>query len=393
MIDNKKFLRLKGYFQDLINKVNPEETITMIKASLQALTGIKIAALEVNTKPDRFGVNVFPTKEEMNDKIIKYLTSMRYIPEVVGEVVIEIDGLCMFDPRIALTAGELTAMVLHELFYTTNTFSCLNDIKYIFTRTLFYFSDNNDGIVMLDVFKKECKNLMFLLYPAFIETYVNNDRDRSSYQDDFVVDYDCSEELYSGWKKLEGVIARPKTAEELGTLYKLFINYILNFSTDRKKIVETLQSCIKDLEGSEYITNLLNEMINRIEHFDGSLVKSPTEDNIDRYLEESFKTFVETRKRGMSDLEISELELEIQNIQYASDKHYLVERIHRDISICNSYVIKHNITGKDRQFYDDYVRRLQELKDAVIEKRIVDKDYNIRVIYDRDIDYKYGEGY
>lgn len=194
-------------FTMLLKDPNSNKAVTMIKDSLNDMTGMNFNVYVVSKKsndPEHIWVmGVYPETSTL-DKIVRGMNNMNQ--NTIEELwkknknwTIEIDGR-IFESGLVLTNRELTAILLHEVGHIVFSNSIPNRINNIFSYELAKNSNFYYGVGKTNIFKKI---LVLPILELCVASHANNDSLKNELiADRFVVSFGYHKELKSAITKI-----------------------------------------------------------------------------------------------------------------------------------------------------------------------------------------------
>ena len=123
-VKKESLLIIDECFRNIQHDKNIEKNLRMIESAIKREFDINIRISIIDNKKQFFGMCVYPSPDEIN-KLTKLLldtnAKMADVERVhiecmtKGEHTVEIDSLLLYDHNLNATAGEITAILLHEI--------------------------------------------------------------------------------------------------------------------------------------------------------------------------------------------------------------------------------------------------------------------------------------
>lgn len=335
-----------------------------------------------------FGACIIPTEDEcykIIDNMVRADENIKF--ERCSSFVINIDSKLLYD--VCATPREVTAVLLHEIGH-----KAFSAIKKVELKQKLIYSSMEQGVEPSQIREKyiACKGvLMTPVINMFTSSFTSIGLIKEIGADSFAIRYGYGRDLADLLAKLKEIDSRRSLfvkgrKSDDDALMKWSIDNMINFSMRRKSILRTLE---RQNDDSNFIgvNNLIKSQINKLKNtrvsFKGLQIAN-------KLKSESFKSFVDMKTKGMSQLELDELAVEIDRIEYHEDKAYLINRIHKDISDCDKQIAKLQNTIKKTGGYNNNIKleelkkfrnELVELTNKVKSTKIVEKDFDLRVEY------------
>jgi hypothetical protein len=173
-----------------------------------------------------------------------------------------------------------------------------------------------------------------------------------------------------------------KEAMDFNYLFNSMWNSLISYPDGKGKLINLYKKVLENPTSGAYERELANKSIAILNKNSSSIIDHGLEEQM---ISESVKSFKEIKKKGYSDLEYSELLIEIQLLQYNEDKMYLITRIHKNINTALKVKAKtHSETEKTQ--IDAFITQMRELLDLVQNKKCktTAEDFTIMVNYPKD---------
>ena len=166
-----------------------------------------------------------------------------------------------------------------------------------------------------------------------------------------------------------------KEVEMIG-LFNSMWDALFNYPLNKGKIISQYEAVINNSTSGQYEKYLANIAKVTLEKSSSSILDPSL---AEESLNESVKSFLEIKKTGMSELELSELEVEIEAATDTNDKMYIITRIHKDIA--TAVKAKKKIKNEtELESIDSYILSLRELLNKLKNKKVRNDIDNIQVI-------------
>lgn len=348
-----------------------------------------VYVIDNNTNNYFFGACIIPTEEECY-KIIDNLTrgdeNVKF--ERCSSFIINLDSKLLYD--VAATPKEIVAVLLHEIGH--KTFSSLQKVKLKEKLIEVSMEEGIEPSKMKQTYIG-CKYiLMTPVINCFTSCFSSIGLLNEIGSDSFAVRYGYGRELASLIKKLmeldtrKNLFRKDRKVDEDTLLVKWSVTSMINFAIRRKAILRDLQSQTK----GEMLMGIPKLIDAQIKSLSNTRVNTRGLSVSRKFNNESVKSFIEMKTKGLSQLELDEIIVEIDRIEYHEDKLYLVNRIHKDIMDCNKEIdslsVKMKKTGNFKlqmriDELNEFKKQLVELTDKVKNTKIIEKDFEIRVHY------------
>ena len=135
VMKKESLLIIEECFRNIQHEKSVEKNLRMIESAIKREFDVNIKISIINNKRQFFGMCVYPSPEEINklttlllETNVKMADVERVHIECVtkGEHIVEIDSILLYDHNLNASAGEVTAILLHEIGHilTSNNIVC-----------------------------------------------------------------------------------------------------------------------------------------------------------------------------------------------------------------------------------------------------------------------------
>lgn len=345
-------------------------------------------------------MSVYPDQSTL-DQIVSVVSSQRPNSDVVralwkkcNQWIIEIDERC-FHPRYNLSPRELTALIMHEVGHTVTSDSIPNRISRVLQFKLAESSISTRHILKDGVFKK------ILAIPILDTCTFSTHKDRSMIRDEmradnFAVKYGYRDSLQSALDKFISTNATSKD-DDMRNVTGFAISTLDNFEQRKAKLASSKWKDILSRTNSTVIKNAINAFGESTMFYqeNGSFSITSenakyeiTQDRINHLVQEAFTLFKKKLKR-IEPYELDYISIEKDKIKTNDDKLLLVSYIYSKLDIVNyylsilenpKYLEKYDVPHSREELLF-YQKRLNELRDEVLNKPIEPVRYGLTIMY------------
>jgi hypothetical protein len=239
-----------------------------------------------------------------------------------------------------------------------------------------------------------CKSVLLIpIINAFSSTFSSIKTIKEIQADNLAVRYGYGVDLAELIKKLmeadeyKGIFRKDITVDKEN---KLIVDWsvrnMIQFKVRRNQIVRELELQNRN-EKSPVLKDLINKQINTLKNLKINTKGISVHNKLQQ---ESFKSFIEMKKRGYSQLELDELEVEIGRIEYHEDKLYLINRIYKDLADCEREIedLEKRYSKSPSQILQIKIDELKMFKNKLLalpmkvkSVKIIEKDFEIKAVY------------
>lgn len=153
-----------------------------------------------------------------------------------------------------------------------------------------------------------------------------------------------------------------------------FIN-VLDYPNNKGKMMTYYKFIIDNKTAGVYEKHLAETCYNILNKSNSALIDKKV---AEAGLQESVKSFLETKKKGYSGLELDELRVEFESMTDSSDKMYLITRIHKDMNA--ALKAKSKLKGDaDKLQVEEFMTELKGILKMIQDKKVKDGVDDIRI--------------
>lgn len=340
----------------------------------------RVLIFDNNTKDHFFGARIMPTYDELDrlsDEITADGMSVKNL-SLCKRFVIEIDSKLLY--KIGATPDEVVAAIIHEIGHKIFSDQVYGEIKQNLNSAI--IKERKGNVVILDKILSGFRSIRYNLYTFLLMSYSKVNLFEEIEADNLAHRCGYASSLHSLLQKIKTAGDRKIDIqdEEKELVASWTVRNMMNFSMRRNNVISALKEQIRE-EKSEHIKAMLEEQLRRVTSAKLSANPNLSEEALDILISESVKTFFEIRKKGYSQLELDELEMEIDDIDIAEDKIYIITRIHKDIQTAIITKKKKDLSDYENTMIDDFIAKLRQLLEKTKKVKIAKKDYSVIIKY------------
>ena len=412
-MNNKKesLLFIESCFRNIQHEKEISKNLKLIQNTVKREYGISLDITILDNKKSFFGMCIYPSTGEIemltkammsapNSKV-KYNDLEKLHREFMmkATMVVEIDSMLLYDSNLNASAGEVTAILLHEIGHIVASNSVINRMRRAKEYMMTKFDSNVRRLIgqmpMID-------NLFGLVSLQIFSNQLNIQLLKEKQADELALKEGYGEDLFSILGKL---IANGKgdhikrSNKEIDKDIEVTIDWLVVNIKELQYRKNRLNQSLKLLK----LTTPSNYLSNAISHIHDRLFKHDEDRVVATLVNEAFilssirnKKFKAPSgamdssgrvKRLVSrDLDIYRAELE--RVNTVDDKIFLLERLHDllDIAEYAKYMLETEPRRvmQSEQTIDQYIASLNDLIRATSNKNISKEKYGLYIKYPAD---------
>ena len=412
-MNNKKesLLFIESCFRNIQHEKEISKNLKLIQNTVKREYGISLDISILDNKKSFFGMCIYPSTGEIemltkammsapNSKV-KYNDLEKLHREFMmkATMVVEIDSMLLYDSNLNASAGEVTAILLHEIGHIVASNSVINRMRRAKEYMMTKFDSNVRRLIgqmpMID-------NLFGLVSLQIFSNQLNIQLLKEKQADELALKEGYGEDLFSILGKL---IANGKgdhikrSNKEIDKDIEVTIDWLVVNIKELQYRKNRLNQSLKLLK----LTTPSNYLSNAISHIHDRLFKHDEDRVVATLVNEAFilssirnKKFKAPSgamdssgrvKRLVSrDLDIYRAELE--RVNTVDDKIFLLERLHDllDIAEYAKYMLETEPRRvmQSEQTIDQYIASLNDLIRATSNKNISKEKYGLYIKYPAD---------
>lgn len=363
---------------------------------------LKVFITDNKVKSYFFGAHIIPTEKEcykLAENVIKIKENVKF--DVCSEFVIELDSKLIYD--LDATPEEIVAVLLHEIghkvFYTKNKVN----MKAKFIECL-----ASNGLLTVVSFITRISMFKFLLFTLILNFFSSCFSNVLSLKeeidaDSFAIRYGYGKDLYSVIEKLTKYsklfggfgFARNKKKED-DAIASWCVKSMAEFQLRKISIKKDLETMLKSEQNPE-VRKIINSQIRALEGTTRR-TKGLGSINISMFssqpVSESFSSFAEMNAKGISYLELDELDVEIDRIRDHEDKLYVISRIHKNLADNGKFIKEKEKELSKKKLSDAQIKDNIEMKDLLAYRsKLLDLLRKCRAVKPREKHHHFIVGY
>lgn len=410
VMKKESLLIIEECFRNIQHEKSVEKNLRMIESAIKREFDVNIKISIINNKRQFFGMCVYPSPDEINklttmllETNVKMADVERVHIECVtkGEHIVEIDSILLYDHNLNASAGEVTAILLHEIGHILTS----NNIVCRFERAKEYitikFDNKTRKLVPIIPMITTLFNIVTL---QIFSNHFNIGLTKEKHADELALKMGYGQELADILGKLiangQGERVRRSVRDEDKdieiTIDWLIVNIKeLEYRKDRLK--RSLKT-IKMTTPSPYLAKRLGEltdkvfkkdketMVEKVEVINEAFIISKLKDDKIKAPVGAVDRSGRVKKLLPRDLAIYRAELE--RVNTVDDKIFLLERLYDLLDIAEyakqMVQIDPRKVGQSEQTIDLYIKSLHELISETSARNISRTKYGLFIKYPAD---------
>ena len=397
VMKKESLLIIEECFRNIQHEKSVEKNLRMIESAIKREFDVNIKISIINNKRQFFGMCVYPSPDEINklttmllETNVKMADVERVHIECVtkGEHIVEIDSILLYDHNLNASAGEVTAILLHEIGHILTS----NNIVCRFERAKEYitikFDNKTRKLVPIIPMITTLFNIVTL---QIFSNHFNIGLTKEKHADELALKMGYGQELADILGKLiangQGERVRRSVRDEDKdieiTIDWLIVNIKeLEYRKDRLK--RSLKT-IKMTTPSPYLAKRLGELTDRVVINEAFIISKLKDDKIKAPVGAVDRSG-RVKKLLPRDLAIYRAELE--RVNTVDDKIFLLERLYDLLDIAEyakqMVQIDPRKVGQSEQTIDLYIKSLHELISETSARNISRTKYGLFIKYPAD---------
>ena len=408
----ENILFVEECFRNIQQEKEVDKNLRLIESAIKREFGIQLSVSVLDNKKQFFGMCIYPSMNEIElltkammangDGNIKFNELEKIHMEVMtnSTMVVEIDSLLLYDHNLNATAGEVTAILLHEVGHIVASNSIVNRMR----RAREYMAAKFDSYVR-GLMKKVpvINNLFSIVSLQLFSHQLNIQLVKEKEADELARKEGYGEELLSILNKLimngKGSQIR-KSNKEIDKDVEVTVDWLIvnvkELQYRKNKLNRTLKlmrlatpskhlaNCIKSI--SEKIFNRLKKEEDKPEFVNEAFILSSLKDKRLKAPKGVMDSSGRVKRLQTRDLDIYRAELE--RVHSVDEKIFLIERLH-DLLEDGEYTLymcdeDPRRVMQSRETIENYIREIHRLLADVNNKRISKERYGLYIKYPAD---------
>lgn len=412
MVNKKEsLLIIEECFRNIQHEKNITKHLRMIESAVKREFGVDIKISIVENKRQFFGMCIYPSPDEIN-KLTRMLLAADYKMADVeklhiecitkGEHIVEIDSVLLYDHNINASAGEITAILLHEIGHiiTSNNIVCRFERakEYIFIK----FDNRTRKLV------KAIPNMMMTLFNIvtlqIFSNHFNVNLMKEKQADELALKMGYGQELSNVLGKLiangHGERVRRSIKDEDKDI-ELTVDWLIVNIKELEYRKDRLQKSLKTIKmttPSPYLSERIGELTDHIFKRDKQKLAEKAEIINEAFILSKIHGVKSKAPNGALDCsgkvkklipkDLAIYRAEIERVNTVDDKIFLLDRLYDLLDIAE--FAKQTIQTDPRrvmqteQTIDLYIEQIHELINEVNARKIGRTKYGLYIKYPAD---------
>jgi hypothetical protein len=404
------------FVEECIRNIQQEKEISknvrLIESAIKREFDIPVKISIIDNDKKFFGMCVYPSAEEIQ-KLTEVLIadpSKKKFSEVEkihrefmskSEKVIEIDSILLYDHNINATAGEITAILLHEIGHVVGSNSMVNRMARAKEYMMMKFDNRTRKLIPVISFIPKLFNIVTLQifsHQFNLQLMKEKEADELAYKEGY------GEELYNVLGKLiangKGSQVK-KSNKELDKDVEVTIDWLIVNIKELEYRKDRLKKSLRILKlssPSKFLGNFISDIKDKIfKHDDEKMIEKAVVVNeafiLSCLRNKKMKAPVgavdssgRVRRLVARDLDIYRAELE--RVNTVDDKIFLLERLYdlMDVADYAKYMLEENPKKvmQSEETIDAFIAAVQEIIDMTNARKISKTKYGLFIKYPAD---------
>lgn len=406
----ESLLLVEECFRNIQQEKNITKNIRLIESAIKREFDIKLKISIIDNKKQFFGMCVYPSPEEINVLTKMLLDTNVRMTDVEkvhiefmtkGEQIVEIDSMLLYDHNINASAGEVTAILLHEIGHIIASNSIVCRFERAKEHITLKFDNKTRRLVPVIPLISKLFNIATL---QIFSNHFNMQLAKEVKADELARKEGYGEELMNILGKLiaNGKGERIKrTDKEIDKDIEITVDWLIVNIKELEYRKDRLKRSIKLLK----LTTPSKYLADRLDHIHDSIFKKDDEKMIEKavVINEAFivsrlnnkgpkapsgamDSSGRVKRLSPRDLDIYRAELE--RVNTVDDKIFLLERLYDLLDIAEyakqMLEIEPKRVMQSEQTIDQYIKHVQEIIDDVNAKQISRTKYGLFIKYPAD---------
>jgi hypothetical protein len=406
----ESLLLVEECFRNIQQEKNITKNIRLIESAIKREFDIKLKISIIDNKKQFFGMCVYPSPEEINVLTKMLLDTNVRMADVEkvhiefmtkGEQIVEIDSMLLYDHNINASAGEVTAILLHEIGHIIASNSIVCRFERAKEHITLKFDNKTRRLVPVIPLISKLFNIATL---QIFSNHFNMQLAKEVKADELARKEGYGEELMNILGKLiaNGKGERIKrTDKEIDKDIEITVDWLIVNIKELEYRKDRLKRSIKVLK----LTTPSKYLADRLDHIHDCIFKKDDEKMIEKavVINEAFivsrlnnkgpkapsgamDSSGRVKRLSPRDLDIYRAELE--RVNTVDDKIFLLERLYDLLDIAEyakqMLEIEPKRVMQSEQTIDQYIKHVHEIIDDVNAKQISRTKYGLFIKYPAD---------
>ena len=406
----ESLLIVEECFRNIQQEKDVSKNLRLIESAIKREFGINLKISIIDNKKCFFGMCVYPSHDEINrltSMLLDTNVRMKDVERVhvefmtKGEHIVEIDSLLLYDHNLNATAGEVTAILLHEVGHIIAS----NGVVCRFERAKEYmtikFDTKTRKLVPIIPMITKVFNIATL---QIFSNHFNVDLMKEKKADDLAFKSGYGNELYNILGKLiangQGERVR-RSSKDMDKDIELTIDWLivnikeLEYRKDRlKRSLKILKMTTPSNYLADWIDKIHNgifkddekEMVEKAVAINEAFILSRLNDKKLKAPMGALDSSGRVKRLSPRDLDIYRAELE--RVDTVDDKIFLLERLHDLLEVAEyaKYMLEQEPKRvmQSEQTIDLYINQIHEIIAEVNKRRVTKTKYGLYIKYPAD---------
>lgn len=329
-----------------------------------------------------FGVKVIAMIDA--DDIYDYLVDEQ--PTRIGKYIVEIDSH-LLNPVLDLTAGELLAIMMHEVGHLVNDAAPIENARNALNT---YLAANHDHInISQSIHYKEILAYGLKDYLSKSQSMFYTNDTSEIMADEFAASYGFADDLDSAYKKITSNNIKLYENSEISKfiVFSWVLNLYKNLKIRRVGAIKTLNRA-KQLTGSRLEKMEMDNVIRRIKRIDDDILVESA-DSIRLKIKEKMRKARLNNLRTI-DSTFYELSMQVRNVEDENDALYLMRQINNSLAIIDEYRNSGDCDEYEFDKWNQVMEKFTQLRDKLTSTVVYkNKNYGLFVNYPDIVENRY----
>ena len=406
----ESLLFVEECFRNIQHEKSVDKNIKLIENAIKREFDISLDISIMDNKKQFFGMCVYPSQEEINMLTRMLLETNVKMAEVEklhieymtkGKQVVEIDSMLLYDHNLQATAGEVTAILLHEIGHIIASNSVICRFERAKEYMTMKFDNKTRKLVPILPFIKNVFNIATL---QLFSNHFNVQLMKEKKADELAVKEGYGEELHSILGKLiaNGKGDRVRRSEkEMDKDIELTIDWLivnikeLEYRKDRlKRSLKSIKLSTPSKYLKDWITNIhdsifkkdQDKMVEKAAVINEAFILSSL--NNKKLKAPSGATDISGRVKRLIPRDLDIYRAELERVNTVDDKIFLIERLYDllDVAEYAKYMVGVNPKKvmQSEETIDMYIQHVHEIINEVNARRITRTKYGLFIKYPAD---------
>lgn len=397
---NENSFEMEKIINNIKNGENVEENIKLLTYKVKSFLQLNNFSMRITDESDFYGIRIYP-------KLSNVKSYSLYLYELIKNK--DRQNFSSYLPTKNANFDKNPKSILYDDFtmeidnriFESYELSDNDIMKFIFTSISIYkreidngfdskLETENGSISDKPNFDKICQFMSYINYKPEYKNLILSILNSVIF---VLCEFNFNEYYQAHSDKIDndGFTSKIKDMQNVNTreakpikdfVYSMYMIDSLNDLMNKKKFI--LNELDKQLSctSNPIEKDLLQSQINEFTKLKGTI--NPITESNNKLIEESVRSYFEIKKKGLSYLELDEIEVEIAQAETNEDKIYLISRIYRDITMAEKVrkklEKKYSTDSSMLSDIDEFIIQLKDLLERV-RKIKISKDEKLGSVY------------